>query len=82
LSSPGRTPASLDAAIDEVTVITDRADEPSLAGDMIEVHGTEAATVARDNARAAALGGQVVRAKSWIRVLGMIQKQQAAKASP
>jgi hypothetical protein len=65
-----------------VTVITDRADEPSLARDMIEVHGTEAATVARDNACAAALGGQVVRAKSWIRVLGMIQKQQAAKASP
>lgn len=60
--------ASLDAAIDE-TVITDSADEPSLARDMIEVHGVEAATVARANARAVALGGQVLRAKSWIRVL-------------
>jgi hypothetical protein len=69
----------LDAAIDE-TVITDSADEPSLARDMIEVHGAEAATVARENARAAVLGGQVLRAKSWIRVLGMIQRQQVAKA--
>jgi len=81
LSSPGRTTASLDAGIDE-TVITDSADEPSLARDMIEVHGAEAASVARDNARAAALGGQIQRAKSWIRVLGMIQKQQAAKTPP
>ena len=59
--------ASLDAAIDE-TVIADSADEPTLARNMIEVHGAEAATVARRNARAAALGGQVLRAKSWIRV--------------
>ena len=81
MSSPGRRTASLDAAIDE-TVITDSADEPSLAREMIEVHGAEAATVARANARAAALGGQVLRAKSWIRVLGMIQKQQAAKPPP
>lgn len=73
--------ASLDAAIDE-TVITDSADEPSLARDMIEVHGVEAATVARANARAVALGGQVLRAKSWIRVLGMIQRPQAAKVPP
>ncbi len=74
LSSPGKEAASLDATIDEVTVIG--ADDPALARDMIEVHGTEAATVARDNARAAALGGQALRAKSWIRVLGMIQRQQ------
>jgi hypothetical protein len=82
LSSPGRGAASLDPAIDELTVITDGVDEPSLARDMIEVHGAEAATVARNNARAAALGGQALRAKSWIKVLGMIQRQQTGKASP
>jgi hypothetical protein len=49
---------------------------------MIDVHGTEAATVARENARAAALAGQAAQAKSWIRVLGTIQRQQAGKASP
>jgi hypothetical protein len=76
LSSPGKEAASLDATIDEVTVIADGAEDSALARDMIEVHGTEAATVARDNARAAALGGQALRAKSWIRVLGMIQRQQ------
>jgi hypothetical protein len=74
--------ASPDAAIDEGTVVTDGADEPSLARDMIEVHGAEAATVARNNARAAALGGQRLRAKFWIRVLGLIQRQQAGKAMP
>ncbi len=63
-------------------VITGSADEPSRARDMIEVYGWEATTVARDNDRAAALGGQILRAKSWIRVLGMIQRQQAAKAPP
>ena len=48
---------------------------------MIDVHGREAATVARENARAAALAGQPMQAKYWIRVLGIIQKQQAGKAS-
>jgi hypothetical protein len=82
LNSPGKRAASPDAAIDEATVITDGADEPSLARDMIEVHGAEAATVARNNARAAALGGQRLRAKFWIRVLGLIQRRQAGKAMP
>jgi hypothetical protein len=82
LNSPGKRAASPDAAIDEATVTTDRADEPSLARDMIEVHGAEAATVARNNARAAALGGQRLRAKFWIRVLGLIQRNQAGKAMP
>ena len=77
---PRREAASLDTTIDEVTIIADGADDPALARDMIEVHGTEAATVARDNARAAALGGQALRAKSWIRVLGMIQRQQKQTA--
>ena len=39
LSSPGKEAASLDATIDEVTVIADGADDPALARDMIEVHG-------------------------------------------
>ena len=52
-------------------------DDHALARDMIEVHGREAATVARENARSAALAGQAVQAKSWIRVLGIIQRRQA-----
>jgi hypothetical protein len=48
-----------------------------LARDMIDVHGAEAATVARGNARGAALAGQPAQAKSWIRVLGIIQRHQA-----
>lgn len=53
----------------------------TLARDMIDVHGMEAATVARENARSAARAGQAAQAKSWIRVLGIIQRQQAGKAS-
>jgi hypothetical protein len=79
---PGRAEVSLDTVIDEAMVVTNGADQPSLARDMIEVHGAEAAAVARDNARAAALGGQTPRAKFWIRVLGLIQRQQAGKAIP
>jgi hypothetical protein len=48
-----------------------------LARDLIEVHGNEAPMVARGNARTAALAGQPALAKSWIRVLSMIQRQQA-----
>jgi hypothetical protein len=58
--------------------MTDSSSDQILARDMIEVHGTEAASVARDNARTAALAGQATQAKSWIRVLGIIQRQQAA----
>jgi hypothetical protein len=56
------------------------ADEQSLARDMIEVHGTEAATVARANARAAALAAQTAQAKSWIKVLGIIQRDPTDQA--
>jgi len=48
-----------------------------LAHDMIEVHGAAAAIVARSNARSAALAGQAAQAKSWIRVLTIIQQRQA-----
>ena len=59
----------------------DEADEELLAHDMIEVHGAEAATIARGNARAAALAGQATQAKSWIRVLGVVQRHQAANVA-
>ena len=38
--------------------MTDGSDDDNLARDMIDVHGQEAATVARANARAAALAGR------------------------
>jgi hypothetical protein len=58
------------------TGIADGADGQSLACDMIDVHGAEAVIVARDNARIAALAGQKPQAKSWIRVLGIIQQRR------
>ena len=60
--------------------MNDGSDNDKLAGDMIDVHGKKAATVARENARAAALAGQPTQAKYWIRVLGMVEKHQAGKA--
>ena len=57
-------------------------DEELLAHNMIDVHGAEAATVARGNARGAALARQPTQAKAWIRVLGIIQRRQASNASP
>jgi hypothetical protein len=59
----------------------DGSDDDNLARDMIDVHGKKAATVARQNARAAALAGQAEKARAWIRVLGTIQRQQAGKVS-
>ena len=58
----------------------DGADQQRLARDLIEVHGDEAPAVARGNARTAALAGQPIVAKSWIRVLSIIQRQQAGEA--
>lgn len=58
-------------------------DAASLARDMVEVHGTEAVTIARNNARAAALAAQLQQAKSWLRVVDQIQRQLRDKpASP
>ena len=54
--------------------IADSEASAALARDMIDVHGPEAATVARNNARAAAVAAQLPQAKAWIRVLGMIQR--------
>jgi hypothetical protein len=65
----------------EAVLMTDGSDDHKLARDMIDVHGREAAAVARENARAAALAGQAAQAKYWIRVLGIIQRRQGGKAS-
>jgi hypothetical protein len=64
-----------------IVALTVASDDQSLARDMIEVHGLDAATVARDNARGAALAGQTMQAKAWIRVLGIIQKLQTQPPS-
>jgi hypothetical protein len=58
--------------------LADDTDGEALAQGMIEVHGMEAAGVARGNARAAALAGQAALAKSWIKVLGIVQRRQIA----
>lgn len=64
-----------------VTATADDDDEQMLARDMIDVHGTAAASVARDNVRAAAVAGQRPKARHWLRVLGMIQQIQTEKLS-
>lgn len=56
-------------------------DERLRAQGLIEVHGEAAASVARGNASNAALAGQPVQAKSWIKILSIIQHQQANKPS-
>jgi hypothetical protein len=61
--------------------MTEGFDDHKLARDMIDVHGREAPAVAPGNARAAALAGRTIQARSWIRVLGIIQRQQASKAT-
>jgi hypothetical protein len=71
----------LASAIDEATPMTDESKDRQLALDIIEVHGRKAASIARGNARAAALRGQAAQAKSWIKVLGIIQRHQADKVS-
>jgi hypothetical protein len=65
----------------EAMVVADSADDQTLARDMIEVHGKEAATIARGNARTAALAGRIAQAKHWIRVLGDIQRQLGGRGS-
>jgi hypothetical protein len=55
--------------------------EELLARNMVDVHGAEAATILRANARGAAVAGQPAQAKSWIRVLAMIQRHQTFKSS-
>ena len=61
--------------------MADETDAELLARDMIDVHGAEAAAIARGNARSAALAGQATQAKSWLGVLRTIQRQQAGRSS-
>ena len=61
------------ASLTEELELPGGADAASLARDMIEVHGGEAVTIARHNARAAALASQPQQAKSWLRVVDLIQ---------
>ena len=78
-AGPGTPRIAEYSSMDGVRMMINGRDDETLARDMMEVHGMEAATVARTNARAAALAGQVAQAKSWIRLLGIIQRQQAGK---
>jgi len=71
----------LNGIIDECDGDDDASDDRKLARDMIDVHCSEAANLARENGRAAALAGQATRAKSRIKVLGMIKRQEAGKTS-
>ena len=60
------------------------ADDPGeelLARNIVDVHGAEAATIVRANARGAATAGQPLQAKSWIRVLNIIQRHQTIESS-
>ena len=60
------------------------ADDPGeelLARNIVDVHGAEAATIVRANARGAAAAGQPLQAKSWIRVLDIIQRHQTIESS-
>jgi len=61
------------------TDAADGDDEQLLARDMIAVHGVEAAIVARENVRTAALAGQRPQARHWIRVLEIIQRGDTGK---
>jgi hypothetical protein len=70
-------------AIDFPPTIVARSDEDDdvrLARDMIDVHGADAAKVARENARSAALAGQMAQARRWLRAVGLIQRQPARPA--
>lgn len=58
---------------DETRRQPDATDE--LARDMIDVHGADAAGVARENARAAACSGRPNEARTWIRVVDLIQRR-------
>ena len=62
----------------EETEMTSDLDESALAAGLIEVHGAEAAAVARGNARGAALAGEAMQARSWIRILGIIQRRRSS----
>ena len=69
------------APLRKTVKMPDGPDDDALAHDLIEVHGLEAAGVARANARAAALGGGILLAKRWIKVLAAVQRRQSGRAA-
>ena len=54
------------------------ASDDDLARALFAVHGGNAAGVARENARRAAVAGQADRAKSWLKVVAAIQRDRPA----
>jgi hypothetical protein len=52
-----------------------------LVRDMIDVHGADAAQAARANARAAACSGRPDEARTWIRVIDLIQRRAREDAA-
>jgi hypothetical protein len=80
MACPLSIPA-LNGIIDGCDGDDDGSDDRKPARDMIDVHRSEAANLVRENGRAAALAGQATRATSRIKVLGMIQRQQAGGTS-
>jgi hypothetical protein len=60
--------------------MTDGSDDHNLARDMIDVHG-KGQPPWRGRMTATAVAGQAEKAKSWLRVLGAIQRHQAGKVS-
>lgn len=45
------------------------------ARDLVEVHGLDAAAVARDMARAAARAGRLAEARNWLQLVDLIQRR-------
>jgi len=50
--------------------------DDDLARAMIEVHGDHAASIARENARAAVTAGQMAAAKNWLHVVEIVQQRR------
>jgi hypothetical protein len=69
-----------DPSGDETASVAARDTDPNdnLARDMIDVHGNDAAGIARDNARTAAIAGRTEQVRKWLAVVDVIQRRQVA----
>jgi len=74
------TPALLPSSV-AASQVDESRQRIDLARNMIEVHGASAAQVARENARAAAVGGQAAQARSWLGMLEIIQRLGRSRPS-
>jgi hypothetical protein len=54
--------------------------DDDLARAMIEMHGNHAATVARSNARTAAVAGQLSPARNWLKIVETIQRRNRGQS--